>query len=123
LDEDQVIEIVQRVMRDGDFVLPGGLQPAQVLEDHAVIFTNQAVIKEGQAVASAERGFLLDAVCGPEVEVYPGHVERDEDKGLMFLVTEHKNGGLNTRIPWGKLILVLAAQVGAIVAAIAAFAQ
>jgi hypothetical protein len=123
LDEDQVIEIVKRVMRDGDFVLPGGLEPSQVLEDHSVIFANQAAIKSGMEVAAAERGFLLDAVCGPVVETYPGHLERDEDKGLMFLVSEHKNGGLNTRIPWGRLILVLAGQVAAIITALALFLQ
>jgi hypothetical protein len=57
------------------------------------------------------------------VETYPGHLERDEDKGLMFLVSEHKNGGLNTRIPWGRLILVLAGQVAAIITALALFLQ
>lgn len=110
-------------MRDGDFDLPGGLKPEQVLEDHAVIFANQSAIKEGMDVASRERGWLLDAVCGPMTEPYPGHFERDEERGLMFLVTEHQNGGLNTRIPWGRLSLVLAGQVAAIITALALFAR
>jgi len=78
----------QKMISEGDFMLPGGIEPGAVLEDHRVILENQ--------------DHMMDALYGefaaPE---YPGaKVDRDFDTGLMYLVHEHHNGGLNVRMPW-----------------------
>lgn len=107
-DRERIRAILKQMLAEGDFELPGGLKPEAVLEDHALLIDKLDTQGQAIAEAQAEREKIIEALWGPQVERWPGGpTERDEDSGLIYLVREHQNGGLNIKIPASVWVAVI----------------
>ncbi len=108
MEPDEVRAIVVDMLASGEFLFPGGRTVESLIGDHD---TFQTCLDE---VEKNQRYMMTELFGPPKVNPSTGNVIFD---GEGQPVRDSKQGRLG--IPWGKLLLVLAGQTGAIVGGLA----
>lgn len=112
----QVKEVVQMTLRAGEFTLPDGSSPQELIEDHTILLTGQTSLRVSHERLGRDMGKVLDVVVGPVKTDWRGDPdpdeERDETQGLMAktdvavaaarrLDYHLENGGVPVALPTG----------------------
>ncbi len=95
-----VKEEVKVVLEQGDFLLPGGASPQDLLDEHDFLRKGQGRLEENQ-------GKMLDVLVGPVIEDWAGEPDPDgrcdEDEGMVSTVARldfhMANGGVPVALP------------------------
>lgn len=113
---------VKRTLARGDFELPDGRRPGQLLEEHSFLTDGQARLEERQGQIAHQIDLLADEVIGPCRERFDGGVERDKTQGVIAKVDDidrRLTVGVSTRLrPQDRAAIWIAAITagGAVVA-------
>ena len=115
-DMEEVKAAVREVIAAGDFLLPNGAKPQDLLDEHEFLRTGIANLEGGQDK-------MLDILIGPVEtdwqDIPDPDGRRDEDKGMQAQVARldyHiQNGGVPVAIPTGIKAAIYGA-AGAVVA-------
>jgi len=112
----QVKEAVQVVLQTGDFLLPNGSSPAEMIAEHQLLFEGHEGLQVGQRSLDRNVGKVLDVVVGPVKVDWRGVAfpsgERDETQGMKaktefaemvaIKMDQHlSNGGVPVKLPAG----------------------
>lgn len=109
---DQIPDTVKTTIQEGEYLLPGGLAPKDLIADHAELHATNARI--------------LNALDGPESEYTDGKSYRLREQGLVYQtqangvdinwIKDEISNGIKTKPPKSIRVAIITAS-GAIVAA------